>query len=151
MLYTHTHTYICIRVYTCIHVYVCVCLCVCVLSHFSCVQLFVTLWTIAHQAPLSFGFPRQQYQSVLPFLPPGDLPHSGIKPASLHSPALQEDTLLLSHQGRIYIYTSIIVNKRVQNAVLDAISKSQKQQNDLCSFPRQTIQYHGDPSLCPNQ
>ena len=29
--------------------------------------------------------------------------------------------------------------------------QSQKQQNDLCSFPRQTIQYHGDPSLCPNQ
>ena len=28
--------------------------------------------------------------------------------------------------------------------------QSQKQQNDLCSFPRQTIQYHGDPSLCPN-
>ena len=29
--------------------------------------------------------------------------------------------------------------------------QSQKQQNDLCSFPRQTIQYHGDPSLCPDQ
>ena len=29
--------------------------------------------------------------------------------------------------------------------------QSQKQQNDLCSFPRQTIQYHSNPSLCPNQ
>ena len=41
------------------------------------------------------------------------------------------------------------VNKRVQNAVLGCNLK--KQQNDLCSFPRQTIQYHSDPSLCPNQ
>ena len=41
---------------------------------------------------------------------------------------------------------AIIVNKRVQNAVL---MQSQKRQNDLCSFPRQTIQYHSDPSLCP--
>ena len=41
---------------------------------------------------------------------------------------------------------AIIVNKTVQDAI-----QSQKQQNDLCSFPRQTIQYHGNPSLCPNQ
>ena len=44
---------------------------------------------------------------------------------------------------------AIIVNKRLQNAVLGCNLK--KQQNDLCSFPRQTIQYHGNPSLCPNQ
>ena len=44
---------------------------------------------------------------------------------------------------------AIIVNKRVQNAVLGM--RSQKRQNDLCSFPRQTIQYHSNPSLCPNQ
>ena len=37
---------------------VCVCVCVCVVSHFSCVQLFVTLWTVAHQAPLSMGFSK---------------------------------------------------------------------------------------------
>ena len=42
---------------------------------------------------------------------------------------------------------AIIGNKRVQNVVL----QSQKRQNDLCSFPRQTIQYHSNPSLCPNQ
>ena len=48
----------------------------------SCVQLFVTPWTIAHQAPLSMGFPRQEYWSGLPFPSPGDLPDSGIKPAS---------------------------------------------------------------------
>ena len=45
----------------------------------SGVQLFVTPWTVACQAPLSMGFPMQDYQSGLPFPPPGDLPNSGIK------------------------------------------------------------------------
>ena len=54
----------------------------------SPVQLFVTPWTVAHQAPLSMGFSRQEYWSGLPFPPPGDLPDPGIKPASLTSPAL---------------------------------------------------------------
>ena len=57
--------------------YMCVCVCVCVLSHFSCVWLFATLWTVAHQAPLFMGFSRQ-----------GDLPHPGTEPASLMSLAL---------------------------------------------------------------
>ena len=39
-----------------------------VLSRFSCVRLFVTLWTVAHQAPLSMGFSRQEYWRGLPFL-----------------------------------------------------------------------------------
>ena len=45
------------------------------LSH---VQLFVTPWTVAHQAPLSMGFPRQEYWSGLPFAAPGDLADPGI-------------------------------------------------------------------------
>ena len=45
------------------------------LSH---VQLFVTPWTVAHQAPLSMEFSRQEYWSGLPFSPPGDLPNPGI-------------------------------------------------------------------------
>ena len=49
----------------------------------SCVQFFVTLWTIARQAPLSMGLSRQEYWSGLPFPPPGDLPNSGIKPVSV--------------------------------------------------------------------
>ena len=44
---------------------------------------------------------------------------------------------------------AIMVNKRVQNAVLGCNLK--KRQNDLCLSPRQTIQYHSYPSLCPNQ
>ena len=43
---------------------------------------FVTLWTVAHQAPLSMGSPRQEYWSGWPFLPPGDLPDPGMEPAS---------------------------------------------------------------------
>ena len=55
------------------------------LSH---VQLFATPWTVAHQAPLSTGFSRQEYWSGLPFPSPGDLPDPGIQPTSLASPAL---------------------------------------------------------------
>ena len=62
--------------------------CVRVLRRFSCVRLFETPWTVAHQAPLSMGFSRQEYWSGLPCPPPGDLPDPGIKPASLTSPAL---------------------------------------------------------------
>ena len=58
------------------------------LSRFSLVGLYVTLWTGAHQAPLSVGFSRQEYWSELVRPPPGDLPNPGIKGASLMSPAL---------------------------------------------------------------
>ena len=51
----------------------------------SCVRLFVTLWTVAYQAPLFMGFFRQEYWSGVPFPSPEDLPDPGIKP---RSPAL---------------------------------------------------------------
>ena len=47
----------------------------------SPVQLFVTPWPVAYQAPLSMGFSRQEYWSGVPFPSPGDLPHPGIEPA----------------------------------------------------------------------
>ena len=59
-----------------------------VLSPFSCVSFFATLWTLASQAPLSMGFSRQEYWSGLSCPPPGDLPNPGIKPVSLMSPSL---------------------------------------------------------------
>ena len=59
----------------------------------SRVGLFVTPWTIAHQAPLSMGFSKQEYWSGLPFPFPGDLPDPGIKPTS---GMLQADLLPLS-------------------------------------------------------
>jgi len=57
----------------------------------------MTLWTVAHQAPLSMGFSRQEYWSGLPFPSPGDLPDPGIKP---RSPALQADTLTSEPRGK---------------------------------------------------
>ena len=50
------------------------------LSCFSHVRLFVTVWTIALQSPLSMGFPRQENFSGLPFPPSGNLPDPGIEP-----------------------------------------------------------------------
>ena len=59
-------------------------------------QFFETLWTIAHQASLSKGFSSQEYLSGLPFPPPGDLPDSGIEPASLTSPVLADGSFTTS-------------------------------------------------------
>ena len=61
----------------------------CVLSHFTCVWLFATLCTVAHQAPLSMGLSREEHWSGLPCPPPGDLPDPGIEPVSLAFPALE--------------------------------------------------------------
>ena len=72
-------------------------------SCFSFVQLFVTLWTVTFQAPLSMGFSRQEHWSGLPFLSPGDLPDPGIEPAS---PALAGRFFATQPPGkpRIYVY-----------------------------------------------
>ena len=76
---------------------VCVCVCVCMhaqlLNH---VHLFVTLWTVAHQALLSMGFFRQEYWSGLPFSSSGDLLNQGSNLCLLH---WQADSLPLSHLG----------------------------------------------------
>ena len=56
------------------------------LSSFSHIQLFVTPWTVAHQAPLSMGFSRQEYWSGLPYPAPGDHPNPGMEPKSLIPP-----------------------------------------------------------------
>ena len=77
-----------------------------VLSHFSHVRLFVTLWTIACQAPLSMEFSRQEYWNGLPCLPPGDLPNSGTEAISPASLALQMDSLPLSHWGSPYLLST---------------------------------------------
>ena len=63
----------------------CVCVCALSLSH---VQLFSTPWMVAQQAPLSIGFPMQEYWSGLPFPSPGDLPEPGTEPTSPGSLAL---------------------------------------------------------------
>ena len=63
-----------------------------------------TPWTVAHQAPLSMGFPRQEYWSGLPFPSPGDLPDPEIKD-TLGLFHWQADSLPLSHQGSMYTHT----------------------------------------------
>ena len=60
-------------------------MCVCVLNH---VRLFVSPQTVAHQGPLSMGFPRQEHWSGVPCPPPGHLPGSESEPMSIVSPAL---------------------------------------------------------------
>ena len=66
-------------------------------------------WTVAHQAPLSMGFFRQEYWSELPFPSPGNLPDPGIKPMSPVSPALQADSLPSGKQMRPKDILPIIV------------------------------------------
>ena len=71
-------------------------------SLLSRVQLFETPWTVTCQVPLSMGFSWQGYWRGLPFLPPGDLPDSGIKPTSPVSPAIQADSFTAELSG-IYL------------------------------------------------
>ena len=97
----------------CVHIYIFLYMHVCMLSCFSCVSLFVTPRTAAHQALLSMEFSRQECQSGLPFPSPGDCSHPGIKPASPVSPALLAYPLPLRHQESlciwyIYLYTYIM-------------------------------------------
>ena len=73
---------------------------VCVLSSFSHVQLFATLWTAAHQVSLSMGFSRQEHWSGLPRPPAGDLSGPGME---LWSYALQADSLLYEPPGKASI------------------------------------------------
>ena len=63
----------------------------------SCVQLFVSPWTVTHQAPLSMGFSGPEYWSALSCPSPGDLPDQGIEPMS---PALQVDYLPFEAPGK---------------------------------------------------
>ena len=67
------------------------------LSH---VQLFLTPWAVACQAPLSIGFSRQEYCSVLPFPASRDLPDPGIEPTSLVSPALAGRFFIIVPPGK---------------------------------------------------
>ena len=78
--------YICVS----LSIYICLCVCVCVYIHIYAVlsrsvmsdRLFVTLCTLACQAPLSMRFPRQEYWSGLPCPPPGDLPNPVVQSMS---------------------------------------------------------------------
>ena len=104
--------------FKCIYIYVNACM----LSCFSSVRLFATLWTAAHQAPLSMEFPRQEYWSGLPCPPRGDLPHPGIEPSSLKSPHWQVGSLPLVPPGKPHLICTLSLKKSLQ------IKKTKKQQ-----------------------
>ena len=72
------------------------------------VQLFATPWTIAHQAPLSMGFSRQEYWSGWPFPTPRDLPNRGIKLASPASPVLAGVFFITESPEKPYIINTLI-------------------------------------------
>ena len=81
-------------------------MCVCVLS---CVWLFATPWTVAQQAPLSTGFPRQEYWSRLPFPSPGIFPTQGFNSLLLYLPM---DSLPLSHLGSPQIILILVFSTK---------------------------------------
>ena len=79
---------------------------VCVLGH---IQLFATLWTGGHQAPLSMGFSRQEYWTGLPFPTPGDLPDPEIEPLSLYVSCVGSPVLYHQrHLGSLMINTYLL-------------------------------------------
>ena len=85
--------------------------------HAKSLQSHLTLG--AHQAPLSMGFISQEYWCGPPCPPPGDLPDPGIKPVSPAAPALQVDSLLLSHLGsRVYVHEFYYRQKLHRNLLL---------------------------------
>ena len=89
----------------------------CLLSHFSHVQLSVTPWIVAHQAPLSMAFPREEYQSGLPFSPPGDLTDPGIEPVSPMAPALSEKFFTAEPQGEALLWTVKLLMLEIKSSI----------------------------------
>ena len=89
----------------------------------SRVQLSVTPWTVALQAPLSMGFFRHEHWSGLPCPPPGDLPNPGMEP---RSPALQADSLPDEPQGKPLIpVAKLIFPYSVSMVKLQSLCKAQ--------------------------
>ena len=87
------------------HTFVCCCVCISVVVKSLHRVSFETLWTIAHQASLSMGFPRQEYRSGLPFPTAGDLPNPGIEPESPAFPALAGGFFTSAPPGKPFVYT----------------------------------------------
>ena len=86
----------------------------CVVSHLSRIWLFTTLWTGAHQVPLSMEFPRQGYWSELPCLPPRDLTHPGIEPPSVMSPALSGRFFTTSAKWEDFKQAWFLLNENIK-------------------------------------
>ena len=130
----------------------------CVLSSFSCVWLFGTLWTVTHQAPLSMGFSRQEYWSGLLCPPPGDLPNLGIEPRSLNLVLLHWRQILyfLSYQYHldgntpklIYSFNAFPIEspsnlkKKIGKWILKCIYKCKRHRISKGVFKKNTVEGH---------
>ena len=131
--------------------------CACMLSHFSYVQLFVTLWTVAHQAFLSMRFPRQGYWSGLPLPPPGDLPNPEIEPVPPVSPALAggfftTSTIWEAHRFQDTLPQTMIPS-HIEHFKLKKFEKWQEQEG-LCPSPEsghKTLKWEVPPSPIPEE
>ena len=89
-------TGMCVRnVRCCVYIYIC-----CAVLSRSVMSYSATPWTVAHQAPLSVGFPRQEYWSGLLFPPPGHLPGPETEPESLPSSALAGEFYTTAPPGK---------------------------------------------------
>ena len=119
--FTHQDILLCfLLIYTCkfsfesgsrkrVRVQFCFSVAVVVVQSRCCFRLFATPWTVAHQTPLSLGFPRQEYSSGLPFPSPGDLPEQGIEP---RSPALQANSLPTEPPRKLQPYSNQLLKLR---------------------------------------
>ena len=119
-------------------IYLLVCMCTKLLQ--SCL-LFVTIWAIAHQAPLSMGFSRHEYQSGLPCSPPGDLPDPAIELGSLMSPALPGGffTTSATWEG-LYLLQSV----RFSRSVMSDSLQPHESQHARPPCPSPTPRVHSD-------
>ena len=102
------------------------CMRACVLSRFSRVRLSVTLWTVAHQAPLSMGFLRQEYWSGLPCPSPGNPPDPEVKPASLTSPVLASGFSTISTTWEAWVFVYFVLFKLHHNPAGVLLSSAHK-------------------------
>ena len=98
---------------------------------------FATLWTVAHQASLSMGVPRQEHWSGLLFISPKDIPNPGIRPTS---PVLQVNSLLPSHWGSPYNEMLLSHKKKIKFTAtwmqLEIIILSEVSQKKKDKYPR---------------
>ena len=119
------------------------------LSCLSRVQLFVTPWTAACQAPLSVGFSRQEYWSGQPFPSPGDLPGPGFEPLFLMSPALVGGFFTIEPLGRplfIYSHAHSVIKTTSSGRERSSVAASAK---SLQSCPTLCDPIDGSPPGCP--
>ena len=96
-----------------------VCVCVCVCCHFILVWLFATLWTVAHQAPPSMGFSRQEYWSRLSCPPPGNLPDPRDRTCVPYVSCIGRCVLYHQlHLRNLYIYTHTYIHIHIYRYIV---------------------------------